>query len=110
MTHHGIRLGTIKGRDIIPDECLALSTALRREAFATVETDRTTATTYLRKEAVTLPEGTPHGIVLLTYRDMPLGFVKNIGNRANNLYPAEWRIKTTHVPNDAGDIITMTKE
>lgn len=110
VTHHGIRLGTIKGRDIIPDECLALSTALRREAFATVETDRTTATTYLRKEAVTLPEGTPHGIVLLTYRDMPLGFVKNIGNRANNLYPAEWRIKTTHVPNDAGDIITMTKE
>jgi hypothetical protein len=27
-----------------------------------------------------------------------LGPVKNIGNRANNLYPKEWRIKSTHVP------------
>ena len=23
---------------------------------------------------------------------------KNIGNRANNLYPQEWKIKTTHLP------------
>ena len=31
---------------------------------------------------------------MLTYLDRPLGFVKNIGNRSNNLYPSPWRIKT----------------
>ncbi|RRC97658.1 methyltransferase RsmF C-terminal domain-like protein [Prevotella sp. OH937_COT-195] len=106
VIHRGIKLGTVKGRDIVPEQCLALSTALKREAFATVETDRNTATAYLRKEAVTLPDGTPHGIVLLTYGNMPLGFVKNIGNRANNLYPAEWRIKTTHIPRETNEVIT----
>lgn len=53
---------------------------------------------YLRREAITLPPDTPRGIVVLTYRDTPLGLAKNIGNRANNLYPKEWRIKTTHIP------------
>ncbi|MDC2687911.1 hypothetical protein PO256_17190, partial [Bacteroides ovatus] len=36
--------------------------------------------------------------VLLTYRHIPLGFVKNIGNRANNLYPQEWRIRSGYLP------------
>ena len=53
---------------------------------------------YLRREAITLPPDTPRGIVVLTYRNAPLGLAKNIGNRANNLYPKEWRIKTTHIP------------
>ncbi|MDD7317534.1 MAG: hypothetical protein SOZ80_07595 [Prevotella sp.] len=105
VVHQGVRLGTIKGRDIVPDQCLALSTALRRDAFTTAEVDRKTATDYLRKEAVTLSDDVERGFVLLTYRDMPLGFVKNLGNRANNLYPAEWRIKTTHVPDSMADII-----
>jgi len=26
--------------------------------------------------------------------------MKNIGSRANNLYPKAWRIKTTHIPNE----------
>lgn len=99
VIHAGIRLGTVKGKDIIPDQCLALSTELKSDAFATAEIDWQTAIAYLRKEAIMLPADTPRGHVLLTYRQMPLGFVKNLGNRANNLYPAEWRIKTTHIPN-----------
>ena len=31
---------------------------------------------------------------------MPLGQMKNIGSRANNLYPKPWRIKTTHIPDE----------
>ena len=53
---------------------------------------------YLRHEAITLPPETPRGIVTVTYEDLPLGVAKNIGNRANNLYPKEWRIRSTHVP------------
>ncbi len=41
---------------------------------------------------MSLPDGTPRGIVLLTHGGHPLGFVKNLGSRANNLYPASWRI------------------
>ena len=40
------------------------------------------------------------GFVLLTYKDAPLGFVKNIGNRANNLYPQEWRIRSGYLPEE----------
>lgn len=31
---------------------------------------------------------------------LPLGFVKNLGNRANNLYPQEWRIRTGYIPEE----------
>ena len=57
-----------------------------------------TAIAYLRHEAVTLPDEAPHGIVLLAYKGHPIGFAKNLGNRANNLYPQEWRIKSSHTP------------
>ena len=43
---------------------------------------------------------TPRGYVLLMYKNVPLGFVKNIGNRANNLYPQEWRIRSGYLPEE----------
>ena len=58
------------------------------------------ALAYLRHEALVLPPDTPRGMVEVCFMGHPLGLVKNIGNRANNLYPKEWRIKTTHVPQD----------
>ena len=51
-------------------------------------------------EAVAMPDGTPRGYVLVTYKNHPLGFVKNIGNRANNLYPQEWRIRSGFIPKE----------
>lgn len=62
---------------------------------------------YLRGEALTLPADTPRGIVTVTYRGIPLGPMKNIGNRANNLYPKPWRIKTTHLPSEAPQILSL---
>ena len=56
------------------------------------------AIAYLRGEALVLPEETPRGEVTVCFQDHPLGLVKNIGSRANNLYPKAWRIKTTHIP------------
>jgi len=58
------------------------------------------ALSYLRGEALILPPDTPRGQVTVCFMGEPLGLVKNIGNRANNLYPKEWRIKTTHLPHD----------
>lgn len=93
----GIELAEQKGRDWVPCHALAMSANLVANAFPTADVSLEEAIAYLRKEAITLPADTPRGIVLVTYRQMPLGFVKNIGNRANNLYPQEWRIRTTFV-------------
>ena len=54
-----------------------------------------------------LPDDTPRGIVTVTYKGFVLGPVKNIGNRANNLYPKPWRIKTTHLPTEEVKIIDI---
>lgn len=89
----GIELGTIKGKDLIPAHALALDTALKEDAFPRVSLDLETALNYLRRETIVLPEGTPTGFVLVCYHNHPLGFVKNMGNRSNNLYPQEWRIR-----------------
>ena len=62
-----------------------------------IEIARPQALSYLRREAITLPPDTPRGIVMLTYEGNALGLAKNIGNRANNLYPKEWRIRTTYI-------------
>ncbi|MBQ9230476.1 MAG: hypothetical protein IJ190_04755 [Prevotella sp.] len=63
------------------------------------------AMAYLRHEALVLPADTPRGLVEVCFQGHPLGLVKNIGNRANNLYPKEWKIKTTHIPNDYEPIL-----
>ena len=98
VMHAGIELGEPKGKDIIPSECLALSTAFNPEAFATAELDRDTAIAYLRREPIRLPPDTPRGFVAVGYQGLYLGFVKNLGNRTNNLFPQEWRIR---MQNDA---------
>jgi len=79
---------------------MAASSSLRQDAFDTEEVSYEQAIAYLRKEAITLPETAPRGYILLTYRNIPLGFVKNIGNRANNLYPQEWRIRSGYLPEE----------
>ena len=72
-----------------------------------VDVDFAEALKYLRGEALVLPPDTPRGIVTITYQGQPLGPVKNIGNRANNLYPKAWRIKSTHLPATAPKIINV---
>lgn len=93
----GVPVARIKGRDLVPHHALSLSRERALDLFPLVAVDYATAIDFLRCEAVRLPENTPKGFVLLTYRGVPLGFCKNIGNRANNLYPREWRIKSTHI-------------
>lgn len=89
----GVELGMVKGKDIIPSHNLALSNILSKEAFPLVEVSLDVALDYLRRMAIVLPPDTPTGYVLLTYRGLPIGFVKNLGSRCNNLYPQEWRIR-----------------
>ena len=101
----GVTIGTMRGKALLPDQSLALSTVLDRNAYPVVDVSLTEAISYLRRDTITLPPNTPTGFVLITFRDHPLGFVKNIGNRCNNLYPAEWRIKSTHLEEQYEEIL-----
>ncbi len=88
----GIEVGEIKGKDVIPSHALSMSFFLNKE-IPTCELDTYDARLFLSKENITLPENTPKGFVLLTHLGIPLGWVKNLGNRTNNHYPQEYRIR-----------------
>lgn len=89
----GIEIAEEKGKKLIPQHALAMSICASSSAFPRVEIARNLALAYLHREAITLPAEAPRGYVLLTYRGLPLGFANNLGNRANNLYPNEWRLR-----------------
>ena len=88
----GIGIATLKGKNQTPHIDLALSRHINKDAFTTYDLDLTTALHYLKGESITLPDA-PIGYLLLTYRGVPMGWGKNIGNRCNNLYPDAWRIR-----------------
>lgn len=93
----GIKIGETKGKDFIPVQSLALSNFINRMAFAEYELDWKNAISYLKREPLFLTDA-PIGYILLTYKNTPIGFAKNIKSRANNLYPQEWRIRSNNLP------------
>ncbi|MDR2791346.1 MAG: RsmF rRNA methyltransferase first C-terminal domain-containing protein, partial [Tannerellaceae bacterium] len=109
VCHAGITLGQLKGRDFVPAHALAMSIALRPDAFPAVELNTESAIRYLRKETLVLALDTPRGYVLIRYAGVPLGFVKHLGNRTNNLYPSAWRIRlsATSVGNPPEESVTV---
>jgi len=90
-----IKLGTELGQQIrkgfIPHEALALSPFLRLPAFPETALTKEQALSYLHGDTFAI-DGT-HGYRLMTFDNEPLGWIKHLGNRFNNLYPKEWRIR-----------------
>ncbi|MDR1980838.1 MAG: rRNA cytosine-C5-methyltransferase [Tannerellaceae bacterium] len=103
----GISLGKMKGKEVCPSHALAMSVVLNRKAFPSYDLNREEAIRYLRKEAVVLPKEVGKGYVPVTYNDFPLGFVKQLGERANNLYPQEWRIRSGYLPTDSRELLSF---
>ena len=96
----GIAIATKKGKDYIPHADFALQGVVADmvaagtlpDGIAAVEVGREDALKFLAKEPVVLPDA-PIGYVLLVYGGLGLGFVKNLGNRSNNLLPMARRIR-----------------
>lgn len=91
----GTAVATRKGRDLVPEADFALAVERMPVAglsYETVEISREEALKFLSKEPLVL-SGSPRGYLLLTYRGLGLGFVKNLGNRTNSLLPAARRIR-----------------
>ncbi len=80
----------MKGPKKVPQHVLAMNPATA-SAFPKCELSREEALSYLRREALCIDA--PTGYVAVCYHGHPLGFVNNLGSRANNLYPQEWRIR-----------------
>ena len=96
VLHCALPLAEVKNNKLLPMHQLAMSDVLEHGSFNKVELEREKALAYLHREALVF-EQAPVGYILLTYNGVPIGFAKNIGNRANNLYPAEWRIRKNPV-------------
>ena len=88
----GCAVGKVKGKVLVPDADMALCAFLGKDAFPRVEVDRKTALAYLHKDNICFPES-PKGYLLVCHQGMPLGFVKNLGNRCNSLHPQSRRIR-----------------
>ena len=88
----GCAVGTMKGKLFIPGADLALSVALADNVYPKVDVDRKTALAYLHRDAIVLPDA-EKGYVLVCHNGVPIGFVKNLGNRCNSLHPQSRRIR-----------------
>ena len=88
---NGLKKGEWKGKDFVPDPDYALSIKFDRNDYRCVDVDRQTALRFLHRDALALPDTAP-GYLAVTYLGQPLGFVKNIGSRCNNLLPKGRRI------------------
>lgn len=89
---YGVGVGEQRGKMVAPQHPLAMLKDFKVEAFPRVELSLEQALSFLRTETILL-ENVPTAIILVTYQNVPLGFVKSVGNRCNNMYPKEWRIR-----------------
>ena len=87
----GIEIGIFKGKDFVPSHPFALSDLIA-DSVGRLEVPAIEAMKFLRKENFEFSTG-KDGWLLITYGQLPLGWVKKIGDRINNYLPPEWRIR-----------------
>ena len=88
----GTTVCRVKNRVYLPSYQLALSQGFRKDSFPGVELGYEQAIAFLRRDVLHLP-GHEKGWFVVTYGGVSLGFINNLGNRLNNYYPVNWRIK-----------------
>ncbi|MDO5017306.1 MAG: hypothetical protein Q4E10_02955 [Porphyromonas sp.] len=88
----GVRLGSLKGKDFVPDQAVAFSVKTSPQLhYPVYALNKEEALRYLKREAMSY--SSEKGYNLLTYKGCALGFAKQIGNRVNNLYDRELMIR-----------------
>lgn len=86
----GAVIGEIKGKDMVPNHELALINILNKN-IAVLDLDLEQAIKFLKKENFE-HSSVSKGLVLVTYKNMGLGWAKVLPNRVNNYFPNELRI------------------
>ena len=90
IIHFGTEIGEISRKGFIPHELLPFSILINNQ-LPKIELNKQQALQYLKGETFSLIG--EKGYCLITYKNQVLGFIKHLGNRFNNLYPKEWRIR-----------------
>lgn len=91
VIYSGVEIGQMMGPKLKPEHSLALFHDVSHETVNQADLELFDALKYLRKDEVS-PEFFVEGMNLVCYAGLPIGWIKRIGNRCNNLYPKEWRI------------------
>lgn len=77
---------------LVPEHAAALSIWLNKPSFPCIDLSQQEALAYLRKENFNLT-ALGRDFALVSYNNIPLGWVNILPNRINNLYPSAWRIR-----------------
>lgn len=93
----GTRLGKWINKKLIPDYELAMNHSLS-EDFEKIDLTKSNALGYLKGETFSIQA--KEGWNIVRYNQMNLGFIKVVGNRVNNYYPKELRIKMNLMESD----------
>jgi 16S rRNA C967 or C1407 C5-methylase (RsmB/RsmF family)/NOL1/NOP2/fmu family ribosome biogenesis protein len=88
----GTAVAELKHDKLIPEHAFALSNSIQTNNFHVTDLNEAEAIAYLRKDAQSLSAGLK-GFGLIRNQKQNLGWVNHLGNRTNNLYPANWRIR-----------------
>jgi len=88
----GTMIGEMKNETLIPAHDLAMSVKLNKSFWPRYDASWDDAIAFLRLEDLRTPD-MPVGRIIICYREVPLGFVNNLGKRTNNGYPQSWRIR-----------------
>jgi 16S rRNA C967 or C1407 C5-methylase (RsmB/RsmF family)/NOL1/NOP2/fmu family ribosome biogenesis protein len=105
----GTKIFNVKKSDYLPSHELALSCRLRKDAFPPEEINLHGAVSFLRRDNITLPDASK-GWIIVTYKGINLGFIKNIGDRVNNYFPVDWRIRMNIPETGKENIICWNQE
>lgn len=88
----GTKICKVKRDDFRPSHELALSDRLTDNLFPSAELSYEDAIAFLRRDNLRLNMPS-RGWNLVKFKGINIGWVNNIGNRVNNYYPVEWRIR-----------------
>ncbi len=94
----GNLMATEKNKNFAPEAELAFSVDLNANAFKQLELSQLDCLNFLARNNFNW-ESNSKEWELVRYHNTPLGFIKGIGNRYNNYYPKEWRLRSP-IPNE----------
>ena len=91
VIYSGVAMGQVFKGKLKPDGALALYAGVNHDAVACCEVDEQEALKFLRKQDMDAAQFS-EGVNMVLYGGRPLGFVKRVGVRVNNMYPNSLRI------------------
>lgn len=89
----GVSIGNSKDKLFSVSPYLPFASSINKDAFEQFELNQAQALSYLFKNAISISQKDKKGYVLLTYNNQIIGLGKFAGNRINNLFPPEWKLR-----------------